>query len=56
MGWSANHPPKSEFSSIGRAFDCSSLLMISKCRLFDSGNSDPYDNKFFYYHIYLKKN
>ena len=27
----------SEFSSVGRAFDCSGLL-ISNCHLFDSGN------------------
>ena len=28
-----------EFSSVGRAFDCSSLLK-SNCHLFDSGNSE----------------
>lgn len=56
MGWSGNHPPKSEFSSVGRAFDCSSILMISKCHLFDSGNSDHiYDNKLNLLSYLLKK-
>ena len=32
-------PTHTGFSSVGRAFDCSGLL-ISNCHLFDSGNSE----------------